>query len=85
MIHSLSGGELNIHNKYDYAKVQIKEEGARELWFISPFPELLAGDRVLVPYGKDVIEAEVIRIDRSVDEYSFPLPIKRLKKIIKIL
>ena len=85
MIHSLSGGELNIHKKYDYAKVQIKEAGVKELWFVSPFPELTAGDRVLVPYGEEVVEGKVVRIDRSVDEYSFPLPIKRLKKIIKIV
>ena len=89
MIHSLAGGKLTINNNYDYAKVEILE-GEKEgsiLWFLSPFEELKAGDIVLVPIGKFETETKgkVIRVDKNVNELSFPVPIKRMKIIIKIL
>lgn len=87
MIHSMAGGELNIHDEFDYAKVKILEgENADSImWFISTFSELNVGDIVLVPIGYTQVKGKVVRIDKGVDEYSFPIPRKRLKEIIKIL
>lgn len=87
MIHSMAGGELNTHDKFDYAKVKILEgENADSImWFISTFSALKVGDKVLVPIGYSQAKGEVVRIDKGVDEYSFPIPRKRLKEIIKIL
>ena len=87
MIHSMAGGELNIHNKFDYAKVKVLEGDNADsvMWFISTYSALKVGDKVLVPIGYTQVKGEVVRIDKAVDEYSFPIPRKRLKEIIKIL
>ena len=87
MIHSMAGGELNVHNKFDYVKVKILESESADsvMWFISTYSALKVGDKVLVPIGYTQVKGEVVRIDKAVDEYSFPIPRKRLKEIIKIL
>lgn len=84
MIHSLSGGELKLSNSYDFAKVEILESGAT-FWYISPFPTLKINDIVLVPLKDSQIKGQVKRIDKNISEQSFPIPIKRMKKIIKII
>lgn len=88
MIHSMSGGELTTHGKHDYAKVEILEgERAGDvLWFVSSFPQLKTGDKVLVPLSRFAsAKAKVLRVDKDVDEFSFPIPIKRLKYIVEII
>ena len=84
MIHSLSGGELKINNSYDFAKVENLNNGDI-YWYISPFPFLKINDIVLVPLKENQIKGRVIRIDKNVSEQSFPIPIKKMRKIIKIL
>ena len=84
MIHSLSGGELKINNSYDFAKVENLNNGDI-YWYISPFPSLKINDIVLVPLKENQIKGRVIRIDKNVSEQSFPIPINRMRKIIKIL
>ena len=88
MIHSMSGGVLSNHGKHDYAKVKMLdgERAGDMLWFISELPELKVADKVVVQnfsYGQNI--GEVVRIDKNVDEFSFPIPYKRMKKIIKII
>ena len=84
MIHSTAGGELKNYGYYDIAKV---EDSLGKTFFVfSPF-EVKVGDYVLV--AKDIFEegmkVRVLRIDKKVHEQNFPIPIKRLKKIIEIL
>lgn len=88
MIHSLSGGVLNTHGKHDYAKAKMLdgEKIGETLWFVSNLPELKIGDKVKVEgLSCDYATGEVIRIDRNVDEFSFPISYKRMKRIVEIL
>ncbi len=82
MIHSLAGGTAKEYNRYDYAKVDI---GGRPMFFISPFSNLKTGDKVEVPIGNSTQFGVVIRVDKNVTEQNFPVPAKRMKKIIRIL
>lgn len=85
MIHSLSGGVIREKKYFDFAKVRF--ETGEVYWFISTFPELKPGDKVVVPVGRDNVptEAFVLRIDKHISEQVSPIPAKRAKKIIKIL
>ena len=88
MIHSLSGGMLSSHTRHDYAKVLLLdcERQNETLWVVSEIPLLKQGDIVAVQnsnYGQDT--GRVLRVDKEVDEFSFPIPYKRMKKIIKII
>ena len=89
MIHSMAGGKLRTHESHDYAKVEILEGERRSdiMWFISTFPFLKENDLVLVPVGRTdtPTKAKVIRVDKNVNELSFPIAIKRIKKILQIL
>ena len=82
MIHSTAGGTMREYNRYNYAKVDV--EGSIK-FYLSPFKELKAGDIVLVEVGKAMKEGKVIRVDKNISEQNFPIPVKRLKKIIEIL
>ncbi len=83
MIHSLSGGVISENFEYVYAKVEV--EGA-PCWYISPFPELKTGDRVLVPFGRGEIPTQgvVLRTER-VTQQTAPYPVKRTREILEIL
>lgn len=85
MIHSLSGGVIREKKYFDFAKVRF--DNGEIYWYVSTFDDLKAGDRVLVPVGRDdkEMEAFVIRVDRHVSEQVSPIPAKRAKRIIKIL
>lgn len=85
MIHSLSGGVIREKKYFDFAKVRF--DSGEIYWYISTFEDLKAGDRVLVPVGRNNEETEafVIRIDKHISEQVSPIPAKRAKKIIKIL
>lgn len=81
MIHSTAGGTLKEYGVYDYAKVET-EFGVS--FFLSPFKELKKDDIVLVPIQDQIVEGKVLRVDKNVKEQNFPIPYKRLKKIIEI-
>ena len=88
MIHSLSGGELSVHLNHDYAKVRLNDgyKAGECLWFISEIEDLEVGDMVLVQsISGETNKGYVERIDRNVNELSFPIPYKRMKRIIKRL
>jgi len=89
MIHSLSGGKLKDNKNYDFVKVKILEElyFNKISFYISNISSLQEGDVVLVPYGFPIVKvkARVLRIDKNVNEQVAPIPIKRMKEIIKKL
>lgn len=89
MIHSTAGGKLKDYNYYDYAKVAMLEGEKADsiLWFISPFPELKVDDVVLVSsrFSINGEKAKVLKVDKNVSEQNFPIPAKRMQRILKIL
>ena len=54
-------------------------------FYLSPFKELKEGDIVLIEVENEIKEGKVIRVDKNISEQNFPIPVKRLKKIIEIL
>ena len=82
MIHSTAGGTMREYKRYDYAKVEV--EGSMK-FYLSPFKELKEGDIVLIEVENEIKEGKVIRVDKNISEQNFPIPVKRLKKIIEIL
>ena len=85
MIHSTAGGKLKEYGYFDIAKVEYLENGERA-FVLSTIEEIKGGDIVLVAFSDiEEKEAKVIRIDKHVHEQNFPLPIKRLKKIVRLV
>lgn len=88
MIHSLAGGSLGKTSVNDFAKVKILEGELKDNWFwyITEIKGLKEGDQVVVPLGdrNERVKGEVLRIDKSVSNFSSPVPTRRAKKIIKI-
>ena len=87
MIHSMAGGDLGEFLVADFAKVRFLdgESAGGVAWFIA-ISGIEAGDKVLVPgrlTATEPVTAIVERVDRSVDSFRAPVPIKRCKKIIK--
>ena len=82
MIHSTAGGTMREYHRYDYAKVEI--DGTMH-FYLSPFKELKEGDVVLVEVENEIKEGKVIRVDKNISEQNFPIPVKRLGKIIEIV
>ena len=89
MIHSLSGGELKQNNVYNFVKVKIldKQFLGKTCFYISNIPYLKVSNIVLVPFGypEKQVKAIVERIDKNINEQVAPIPIKRMKYIIKKL
>lgn len=85
MIHSTAGGNLKEYGYFDIAKVEYLENGEKA--FVLPTnEEIKEGDIVLVAISElEQKEAKVIRLDKHVHEQNFPLPIKRLKKIVRLV
>ena len=83
MIHSLSGGVVRQKRYIDFAKVQLEDGGI--YWYITELVGLQAGDKVLVPVGRndDAAQAVVLRVDKNVNEQVAPVSVKHAKKIIK--
>lgn len=79
MIHSLSGGIVKGAKYNDFAKIEIPGEGI--FWYIDPFG-LSAGDCAIVPFGKKLVEGEILRIDKHVSSQASPIPIKHAKEIV---
>ena len=85
MIHSTAGGNLKEYGYFDIAKVEYLENGEKA-FVLSTNGEIKEGDIVLVAISEfEEKEAKVIRIDKHVHEQNFPLPIKRLKKIVRLV
>ena len=85
MIHSCAGGVVKDKKYFDFAKVEILSTGEVK-WYICNLPLVVAGDIVIVPYGKDNVreKAKVIRIDRGVSEQVSPVPARHAKEILEI-
>ena len=86
MIHSLCGGKLRDNQIFDVVKVKFISNpmaGERPYWYKSNIPLLKVGDIVLAPFGKDerVYEAEVLRIDKCVNEQCLPIPASKMSFI----
>ena len=85
MIHSTAGGNLKEYGYFDIAKVEYLENGEKA-FVLSTNEEIKEGDIVLVAISDiEEKEAKVIRLDKHVHEQNFPLPIKRLKKIVRLV
>ncbi len=85
MIHSCAGGVVRDRKYFDFAKVEILSTGEVK-WYICNLPLIMAGDVVIVPYGKENVreKAKVLRVDRSVSEQVSPVPARRAKEILEI-
>lgn len=83
MIHSLSGGVIREKKYFDFAKVKL--ETGEIYWYISTIKTLKPGDMVAVPYGNGEAKAFVIRIDKHISEQVSPIPVKRAKKVLRIV
>lgn len=85
MIHSTAGGNLKEYGYFDIAKVEYLESDEKA-FVLSTIEEIKEGDIVLVAISElEQKEAKVIRLDKHVHEQNFPLPIKRLKKIVQLV
>ena len=85
MIHSTAGGKLKEYGYFDIAKVEYLESDEKA-FVLSTIEEIKEGDIVLVAISElEQKEAKVIRLDKHVHEQNFPLPIKRLKKIVRLV
>lgn len=86
MIHSLSGGIITEYDTLIYAFCSLEdgaEQGAKR-WYISPYPLIKAGDRVVVPSGRTTATAQVQRVVR-VTAQTAPYPVNRTAEIVRIL
>lgn len=81
MIHSLSGGVIADGTPRLFAKVEV---GGVPRWYLSPFPKLNAGDRVLVPSPVGNAEGKVIRTEYCSPQTA-PVPIRRAQEILALL
>ena len=83
MIHSTAGGKLKEYGYFDIAKVEYLE--TKEIAFVlCSLSGVKEGDHVAVAFSEfEEKEAKVLRVDKHVPEQNFPIPIKRLKKIVR--
>ena len=85
MIHSLAGGEIKVNEPVDFAKVKIIEKNQIAWYLCTHLPQLKQGDKVSVPYNEELVEAVVLRVDKGVSPQVTPIPLKRAKKVVRIL
>ncbi|MBD5132482.1 MAG: hypothetical protein HDT28_07860 [Clostridiales bacterium] len=85
MIHSMSGGVLSEYDSLTFVKLQFDGEQA-PYWYITEL-EVDEGDRVLAPFGVAGLgkEATVIKVERNVSSQVAPVPVKRAKRILRVL
>jgi hypothetical protein len=84
MIHSLSGGVIENYDKLIYTFVQIDGAQPTKAWYISPFPKIKVGDKVMVPFLNKVVLGEVLRVE-IVTKQTAPYPVNRTREIDSIL
>ena len=82
MIHSLSGGIIADYENLIYAFVEM--QNGQKTWFISPFPLIKVGDGVMVPFGRESVRGEVLRVE-NVTKQTAPYPVNRTREIEEIL
>lgn len=83
MIHSTAGGKLKEYGYFDIAKVEYLDT-LEKTFVLSPIEDLQSDDIVVVKFSEfEEKEAKVLRVDKHVPEQNFPIPIKRLKKIVR--
>lgn len=83
MIHSTAGGKLKEYGYYDIAKVEYLDTNEKA-FALSTIENMKEGAVVAIAFSDfEEREAKVLRIDKHVHEQNFPIPIKRLKKIIR--
>lgn len=83
MIHSTAGGKLKEYGYFDVAKVEYLDT-LEKAFVLSPIEDLQSDDIVVVKFSEfEEKEAKVLRVDKHVHEQNFPIPIKRLKKIVR--
>ncbi len=83
----MAGGNLKDYGIFDIAKVELLEgDIGKVIYVVSTFKDLKEGDIVLIPdnFNIEGVKAKVLRVDKKVHEQNFPIPIKRLKTILKI-
>jgi len=85
MIHSLAGGVIKDNTPQDIAKVRMENGDIR--WYLCDGLDAKGGDKVLVPSSASVHGevGEVMRVDKNVSPQVSPIPIKRMKAIIKVI
>ena len=85
MIHSMSGGVMSEINFYDFAKIEVKDEGI--FWYICDIAGIKEGQKVTIPFGREnkIVEGIVLRIDKNVSSQNAPISVKRAKKVLSIL
>lgn len=81
MIHSMSGGVISENGRYTFVKVEL--DGTPQ-WYLSSSSSVKAGDRVLLPCGYLTREAVVVKVEEA-DAQCAPVPMKRIKEILKVL
>lgn len=89
MIHSLCGGKLRDNQIFDVVKVKFINNpfsSARPYWFKSDIYGLKEGDKVVAPFGSgdQTYIAEVIRVDKNVNEQNTPIPSSKMQYLISI-
>lgn len=85
MIHSMSGGVLSEFDNYTFVKV-VFDDSPTPYWYVTDL-ELSAGNRVLAPFGAGGVgkAATVVKVEDNVSGQVAPVPVKRVKRIIKKL
>ena len=81
MIHSLSGGVIKGDGTHRIVKVKTS---LGERWYLCDEFAVSAGDKVIVPVGKGVETAEIIKAE-TVSEKASPIPVKRAESVINIV
>ncbi len=88
MIHSLAGGVIKTNGVYDFAKVRFLEPpyNDRPYWYLCPFPLAKVGDFAYAPVGRDGNErrAEIIKMERGVNEQCAPVPMNRIRELSRM-
>ena len=87
MIHSMAGGNLGRFDVCDFAKVKFLtgNDVNKESWFKCQIVSAKVGDICFVyDNSNQLVEGEIVRIDKQVSSFSSPVPYKRAKSIIKM-
>ena len=83
MIHSMAGGEIGQTTFDDYAKVKLLPPLDGIFWYKTILYDLKVGDIVFVPFGNSnqLVQGEILKIDKSVSSKNSPVPSKRAKYV----
>lgn len=86
MIHSMGGGVIRQYDTLTYVFVRYEDglDKGGKMWYISPFVNIKAGDRVEVPAGRTTCTATVLRVE-NVTAQTAPFPVKRTLEVIRII